>query len=154
MDRGAWQGTVHGVAKSRKQLSNSHSQLIYNVLRSVLVFILLCSKVIQLHTHMYIFFFIFFSIMAYLRILNIVPHAIQQDLVVYPSYIQQSPSANPTLLILASSSTSLTSLLFPTPSCFSSFHSSVPVYLIPNSSLQCVSISTVIFYSQVAKKDY
>ena len=76
MDRGAWRGTVHGLAKSRKQLSNSHSQLIYNVLHSVLVFILLYSKVIQLHTHMYIFFFIFFSIMVYHRILNIVPHAI------------------------------------------------------------------------------
>ena len=38
MDRGAWRGTVHGMAKSRTQLSNYHSQLIYNVL-SALAFI-------------------------------------------------------------------------------------------------------------------
>ena len=34
--------------------------------------------------HMYTFFFIFFSIMVYHRILNIFPCAIQWDLVVYP----------------------------------------------------------------------
>ena len=33
--------------------------------------------------HRYTFFFIFFSIMIYPRILNIAPHAIQEDLVVY-----------------------------------------------------------------------
>ena len=36
---------------------------------------------------MYIFFFIFFSILVYHKVLNIVPCAIQQDLVVYPFYI-------------------------------------------------------------------
>ena len=35
--------------------------------------------------HIYTFFFIFFSIMVYHRILNIVPCAIQQDLVGYPT---------------------------------------------------------------------
>ena len=47
--------------------------------------------------HMYTFFFILFSIMVYHRILNIVPCAVQQDLVVYPSYIQFA-SANPKLM--------------------------------------------------------
>ena len=37
--------------------------------------------------HIYTLFFIFFSIIVYYRILNIVPCAIQQDLVVYPFYI-------------------------------------------------------------------
>ena len=37
--------------------------------------------------HTYSFFFIFFSIMVHHRILNIVPCAIQWDLVVYPHYI-------------------------------------------------------------------
>ena len=41
------------------------------------------------HTHTYIFFFIFFSIVVYYRILNIVPCAIQKDLVVYLFYIYQ-----------------------------------------------------------------
>ena len=39
---------------------------------------------------LYIFFFVFFSIMVYHRILNIVPCAIQSDTVVYPSYIHNS----------------------------------------------------------------
>ena len=41
----------------------------------MLCYFLVYSKVIQLWT--YIFFFIFFSIMVYYRILNIVPCAIQ-----------------------------------------------------------------------------
>ena len=40
-----------------------------------------------MHTHTCIFFYVFFSIMAYRRILNIVPCALQQDLVVYLSCI-------------------------------------------------------------------
>ena len=58
---------------------------------------LLYSKVIQLYIYIYTFFFIFFSIMIYLRIFNIVPCAVQEDLVVYPSYIYSFASANPTL---------------------------------------------------------
>ena len=55
-------------------------ELIYNVLisaaqRSVSVL------------RIYVFFFILFSMMVYPGILNIVPCALQQDLVVYPSYI-------------------------------------------------------------------
>ena len=50
----------------------------------MLCYFLLYSKVIQLY--IYAFFFIFFSIMVYHRILNIVPCALQQDLVVYLSY--------------------------------------------------------------------
>ena len=42
-------------------------------------------------------FFIFFSIMVYHRIVNIVRSAIQQDLVVYPFYICQFASTNPKL---------------------------------------------------------
>ena len=55
-------------------------QLIYNVV--------LISAVQQSDsvTHIYIFLFVFFSIMVYHRILSTVPCAIQQDLVVYPSY--------------------------------------------------------------------
>ena len=41
----------------------------------------------HIYTHILTFSFIFFSIMVYHRILNIVPCAIQYDLVVYPFYI-------------------------------------------------------------------
>ena len=41
---------------------------------------------LSMHSHIYTtFFFIFFSLMVYPRILNIVPYAIQEALVVYPS---------------------------------------------------------------------
>ena len=44
-----------------------------------------------IHIYMYIFahtfFFMFFSIMIYYRMLNIVPCALQEDLVVHPSYM-------------------------------------------------------------------
>ena len=43
--------------------------------------------------HTYTYFFIFFSIMVYYRILSIVPCAIQSDFVVYPSYIYWFASA-------------------------------------------------------------
>ena len=56
--------------------------------------------------HMCTFFFIFFSTMAYPRILNIVPCAIQWDLVVYLSYIYNS------LLLLTPNSHP-----FPPPTC-------------------------------------
>ena len=46
---------------------------------AMLCYFLLYSKV----SHLYIFFFILFSIMVYLRILNIVPCAKQEDLVVH-----------------------------------------------------------------------
>ena len=56
-------------------------QLIYNVV--------LTSTIQQNDSvkHIYTFFFIFFSIMFYHRILNIAPCAIEQDLVVYPFYL-------------------------------------------------------------------
>ena len=54
--------------------------LIYNVV--LISAIQQCDSVT--HTYIYTFFFIFFSIMVYLRILNIVPCALQQDLVAYP----------------------------------------------------------------------
>ena len=38
-----------------------------------------------IYTYTYMWLFIFFSIMVYYRILNILPCAIEQDLVVYPS---------------------------------------------------------------------
>ena len=47
----------------------------------------------------YIFFFRLLSIIGYHKILNIVPCAIQQVLVVYLFYIQQCVSLNPKLLI-------------------------------------------------------
>ena len=39
--------------------------------------------------------FVFFSMMVYPRILHMISGSIQQDLVAYPSYIQQFTSANP-----------------------------------------------------------
>ena len=54
------------------------------------------SKMIQLY--IYIFFFRSFSIIGYYKILNIVPCAIQQVLVVYLFYVQQCVSVNPKLL--------------------------------------------------------
>ena len=56
------------------------------------------TAVIQLYTHTHtrthnyiysFFFFIFFSVMVYCRILNIVPCAVQQDLVFHLFYVQQ-----------------------------------------------------------------
>ena len=47
----------------------------------------LISPIYRRVTQLYTFFFIFFSIMVYHRILNIVPCAIQEDFVVYPFYI-------------------------------------------------------------------
>ena len=52
-------------------------------------------------THVYILFHIF-SIMVYHRILNTVPCAIQQGLVIHLFYIYQSASANPQIPIQAS----------------------------------------------------
>ena len=45
------------------------------------------SVIYILYIYIYTFFVTFFSILVYHRILNIVPCAIQKDLVVYPSYI-------------------------------------------------------------------
>ena len=45
------------------------------------------SKVIQLYIPTYLFFFRFFSIVVYYKILNIVPCAIQYGIVVYLFYI-------------------------------------------------------------------
>ena len=41
-----------------------------------------------IYIYIYTFFFIFFSIMVYHRVLNIVPRAVQEDLVAHPFYIQ------------------------------------------------------------------
>ena len=59
MDRGGWQATVHGATKSQTQLSDFHFRTL---------------------------FFVFYSIMVYLRICNRVPRALQEGLVVYPFY--------------------------------------------------------------------
>ena len=53
---------------------------------------------IYIYTHTYTFFFTFVSIMVYHKILNIVPCAIEWDLV-HPFYIYQFASANPKVLI-------------------------------------------------------
>ena len=60
MDRGGWQATVHGATKSQTQLSDFHFRTL---------------------------FFVFYSIMVYLRICNRVPRALQEGLVVYYSCI-------------------------------------------------------------------
>ena len=68
MDRGAWRAMVHGVAKSWTQLSDAmpahahahtHTQQSDSVKHIILLFV-----------------FIFFSIVVYYRILNLVPCAI------------------------------------------------------------------------------
>ena len=59
MVRGAWRATVHRVAQSQTPL-----------------------KQLSMHAYIYPFFFMFFSIMDYPRILTIVPCATQYDLVV------------------------------------------------------------------------
>ena len=79
------------------ELTHLKNSFIYLFILKYSSFTMLCqflvySKVIQLY--IYTFFFIFFSIMVYYRTLNIVPCAIQQDLVVYPFYIYQFASAN------------------------------------------------------------
>ena len=56
---------------------------------------LLYNKVIQFYIHIHSF--TFFPLMVYPRIFNIVPCALQQDLVVYPSYIKKLTSTNPSL---------------------------------------------------------
>ena len=52
----------------------------------MLYYLLLYHKVTQIYvyTHTHTHSFIFFSIMVYHRTLNIVPCAVQKDLVVYP----------------------------------------------------------------------
>ena len=60
-----------------------------------------------IHIYIYIYMnlyihFIFFLILFYQRLLNMVSCAIQQDLVVYPSYIRQFASANPKLPVIPS----------------------------------------------------
>ena len=73
-------------------------ELIYNVV--------LVSGVQQsdsvIHECIYIFFFRFFSIIGYYKILRTVPCALQQVLVVYLFYIQSCVSVNPKLLIYPS----------------------------------------------------
>ena len=61
---------------------NIHSYLIHNV---VLISVVQQSDSV-IHIQ-YPFFFIFFSVMVYPGILNIVPGAIQHDFVVYPFYL-------------------------------------------------------------------
>ena len=53
--------------------------------------VMLYSKMIQLYIT---FFFIFISIIVYHRVLNIVPCATQQELIVYPFSIKEFASAN------------------------------------------------------------
>ena len=58
--------------------------------------------ILYIYICVYIFFFRFFSIIGYYKILNIVPCAMQQDLVIYLFHIQQFVSVNPKLLIYPS----------------------------------------------------
>ena len=75
MDREAWCIVVHGVAKSRTRLSNWTELKWTDSWITLLCLFLLYRKVIQLYIP--IFFLIFFSIMIYHRMLNIVPCAVQ-----------------------------------------------------------------------------
>ena len=82
MDRGTWRATVPGVTKRWTRLSDQHCTTVLVDLQCVLV-----SGVQQRDSVMYMFFFVFFSIMVYYKILNIGPRVIQQDLIVYLFYI-------------------------------------------------------------------
>ena len=82
------------MAKKKKKLL-MYVQLIYNSGKFLLQnegisFICVC-----IYKYIYIVFFLFFPIIVYHRTLNIVPCAMQEDLVIYPFYIQQFASANP-----------------------------------------------------------
>ena len=75
-------------------LQNSQSYFVLKIcfIEELLIYNVVSISVVQpsdaatpTHTHIYIFFFIF-PIMVYHRVLNTVPYAIQQDLVVYPLY--------------------------------------------------------------------
>ena len=87
MDRGTWWATVQGVPESHTRLAtervraractHTHTQ------NAVLLSDLQQSDSV---TYIYIHFFIFFSIMVYHRVLNMVPCAVQQDLV-HLSYV-------------------------------------------------------------------
>ena len=84
-DGGAWWAAVYGIVQSRtrlKRLSSSSS------------WFLLCHKMtpFYIHVYTYVLFFIYFSIMVYHKILNIVPRALQEGLVVYYSCILNFPS--------------------------------------------------------------
>ena len=61
--------------------------MVYNI---VLVFgVLQIDLIIYIYidTYIHIYFFVFFSITVYYRILNIIPCVTQEDLVVYPFYM-------------------------------------------------------------------
>ena len=72
MDRGAWQATLQGVAKSWTWLNNYHFHFL---------------------SHIYVLFIVF-SIMVYHNIESIISCALQYNIVVYPSYIYLIASAN------------------------------------------------------------
>ena len=97
------------------------------------------SKVIQLCVcvcvcvSVYIYFFILFSIMVYHRLLNIVPCATQQDLVVYPSSIVCICPKHP-ILSFPSPPTLVTKGLFCMSVSLSLFHRYVHLYCILDST--------------------
>ena len=63
--------------------------------------------------YIYIFFFRFFSVIGYYKVLNIIPCAIQQNLVVNLFYIYYCISVNSRLLIYPPLSPLVTIILFP-----------------------------------------
>ena len=76
-DREAWPTAVHGVAKSRTRLSD------WNRTRSWFTMSLLYNKVI--HLYIYPFIFVFFPIVVYPGILNIIPCTVQEGLLFFHS---------------------------------------------------------------------
>ena len=72
MDRGAWQGTIQGVARIRHNLATK--PLTHHIQQNDSI-INICYIIL---------FFRFFSILGYFKISSVVPCAMQQDLAVYP----------------------------------------------------------------------
>ena len=83
---------------------------------------------------MYIFFIIFFSIMVYYRIMNVVPCVTQQDLVVYPFSIHSFATVNPKLPVLPFP----TSSHLATTSLFSMSVSYIVFFPVPPTHWSCV----------------
>ena len=75
MDKGAWQATVHGVAKRWTWLATEHTHTHVYVYTRVYIYICIYTHIYiteHIHSVYVLFFFRFFSIISYYKILSIV----------------------------------------------------------------------------------